>query len=442
MLSASKCKAFFAAIALAAVSIAALSCSQIQGYGLLLWSVDNPKIPSGTVLTVYIKSNIDNVWVVGVPGSKQKIELPLWKLEMVGSKGKATERAKKFAEFATQYAETMTDGLPIREEPDNGARRVYRLRQGQIVKVLAKAKGAPAMAGEAPLPGDWLKVLTDDGSSGYCFSYRLRLFDQADGAIASSTAKKQDETDPKLDRLLSHAWRPESYKDMIDSRRVDLDKFSVNYGFFPGQDSGVAKLVVPGLDLEQSYSAIKKIRDGVWRFEGSSFQATLRNDSVLAVQYADAGGAQRTLVFVALPVDAKDIVAQEQDRRDALYQAILKRGPAFRSENYGALAFAPDGTFTWNGYEILTPSAVPANSGNGGTAEMRLFLDASLSSLYDGAFSLRFAGLQPGKTVNFLYVLEPNGLRLEFLPSSSLDGTTVKRRAASPIVISFARAER
>lgn len=426
--------AFFAA------SLLLSSCSRLMGYGLLLWSVDDPQIASGAVLPVYIKSNIDNVWVVGVPGSKSKIELPLWKLELIGSKGKAKKQAEQFAEYASVYAETLTDGLPIREEPDNLARRVYRLRQGQIVKVLAKAKGNPAMAGDAPLPGDWYSVLTDDGSRGFCFSYRLRLFDQADGPVVSQAADRTDDADPKRDLMLSAAWRPESYKEMIDARRVDLERFSTRYGFFPGQDSGVAKLVVPGLDIEQSYSGIKKLRDGVWRFEGSSIQVTLRSDTVLAVQYTEGSGAQRTLVFVALPAEADDIVAQETARREALLGAVRSLGPVFRSENYGELSFDEAGGFSWNGYRILSPATIPAEAGISGKAEMRLFLDDAVAAQYTGALSFRFAGM-PERTVDFLYLLEPNGLKLEYLPPSSLDGTTVKRRSSAPIVISFVRSE-
>ncbi|MFA6507714.1 MAG: hypothetical protein WCT14_16555, partial [Treponemataceae bacterium] len=90
-------KALFTIVAFIFASAVLSSCSQIKGYGLLLWSVDEPQIPSGTMLTVYIKSNIDNVWVVGVPGTKDKIELPLWKMELIGSKGKTKSAAKKFA---------------------------------------------------------------------------------------------------------------------------------------------------------------------------------------------------------------------------------------------------------------------------------------------------------------------------------------------------------
>lgn len=428
--------------------IAFASCSRSLGYGLLLWSVDEPSVPSGTVVKVYIKSNIDGVWVVGVPDSKQKLELPLWQLDFIGSRGKAADRAEAFAPYAATYAEAVQDGLPIRAEPDNGARRVYRLRQGQIVKVLGKAEGNPAMAGDAPLPGDWLSVLTEDGAVGYCFSYRLRVFDQAAGKPASAGAVAAEAaTDPDMDYMASQLWYPEAYKEMIDSRRIDLSRFTASYGFFPGQDSGLVRISLPGLSAEYPYASIQKVRDGVWRFEGTSVQVTLRSKSVLAVQHTDGTGAQKSYVFVTLPVEARDLIDQETERRAALFAAIASRGPSFRSENYGQLSFsegaAPGtGSFEWTGYDLLVPSAVPAGASGTGAAELPLFLDESLQGRYDGALSLRFDGLPPGRTVDFLYNLEPEGLRLEYAPPSCIDGIVVKQRASAPIVISFSRSER
>ncbi len=439
--------AAYAAISLLALALA--SCSGLLGWGVLLWSVDEPAIPSGTVLPVYIRSNIDGVWVVGVTdaesGEKKKMELPLWQLELYGSKRKATVAAEKFAEFAVIYAEAAQDGLPIRAEPDNGARRVYRLKQGEVVKVLSRAEGSPAMSGDTPLPGEWLKVLTGDGSSGYCFSYRLRLFEHRGGTLASGGASasegEREAEDPKLELVLSRAWSPEAYKEMIEKRRVDLDRFSDKWGFFPGQDLGIVRVSLPNLELSYPYTAVTKVDDRVWRFEGSPVQVTLRNDSLLAVQYPDSSGAQRTQLFVALANDVADVIAQETERRDALLEAIRKRGPVFRSENYGLLTFSEDGKFSWLNYDLLVPSMVGAGASSSGTAEMRLFLDDALLPSYDGAISLTFDGL-PASRVDFLYVLEPNGLRLEYLPESSLDGVLVKRRASSPTVIFFTRAER
>jgi hypothetical protein len=63
------------------------SCSRRLGWGILLWTSEEPAIPSGTVLPVYIRSNIDKVWVVGIPdgfrtqGGLNKFEVPLAQFE-------------------------------------------------------------------------------------------------------------------------------------------------------------------------------------------------------------------------------------------------------------------------------------------------------------------------------------------------------------------------
>lgn len=416
------------------------SCTRLLGYGVLLWSVDEPPIPSGTVLPVYIRSNIDKVWVVGVPGTKDKVELPLWKLDLAGNQKKAMALAEDFAALATTYAEAIQDGLPLRSEPDNSARRVYRLKLGQIVKVLEKAKGNPAMSGETPLPGDWYLVLTDDGERGYCFSYRLKLFDAADGAPAQVDLAKKVEPDVKLETMLSKAWYPEAYKDMVNNRRIELESFSDKYGFYPGQDTGLVRITLPGLSFEQPYTGMVRLRDGVWRFDGTTVQATLRSPSVLGVQYNDANGAQKSYVFVALPADAKDYIAQETERRATLYDTLYQSGPSFISENYGTLTLTPGSFFTWTGTDLLIPGIIPDTAGSTGTIELRTFLDPTLESSYNGVLSLHFDGLEKEQYLHFLYALTPDGVILEFLPRSSLEGALAKRRSTSPLIISFTRA--
>ena len=417
------------------------SCSRLLGYGVLLWSVDEPPIPSGTVLPVYIRSNIAKVWVVGVPGTKDKVELPLWKLDLAGNQKKAIAQAEEFSALATTYAEAIQDGLPLRSEPDNSARRVYRLKLGQVVKVLEKAEGNPAMSGETPLPGDWYLVLTDDGERGYCFSYRLKLFDAAKGAPAQVDLAKKVEADLKLETMLSKAWYPEAYKDMVNTRRIELESFSDKYGFYPGQDTGLVRITLPGLSFEQPYTGMVRLRDGVWRFDGTTVQATLRSPSVLGVQYNDANGAQKSYVFVALPAEAKDYIAQETERRAALYDAVYQLGPAFSSENYGKVTLTPGSFFTWTGNDLLIPGVIPSNAGSTGTVELRIFLDETLVSAYQGVLSLHFDGMEKDQFVHFLYTLTPDGVILEFLPRSSLDGAIAKRRSAAPLVISFFRTE-
>jgi hypothetical protein len=422
---------------------------------MLLWSAEDPAIPSGTVLPVYIRSNIDQVWVAGIPKTYQrpedpvdKLEIPLAQLELVGSKGAAEKKAQDFAPFALTYAETLQDGLPIREAPDNSSRRVYRLRIGEIVKILSPARGNPAISTTGdPLPGEWYRVLTRDGNTGYCFSYRLRLFEHTGGPLTPTQTAPEEAEDPELDRLLARTWSPEWYGTMINSGRIDLEDLSRQWRFFPGHDTGMARIYLPSLDRTFSYTGIRSTGNRSWRFDGASLQMSLRSDTTLEVQYTENGGTLRTLLFVALPVEVEDMIVQETVRRDGLFSALFAQGPAFNSANYGALSFSEDGRFTWTGYDLLIPGVIPPTALESGAVVMGLYLDNALSGRYDGAFSLVFDCIEtteaPGSgiAVHFMYTLDTQGLRIEYVPESSLNGVTVTRRASSPMVIYFFKAE-
>ena len=125
-----------------------------------------------------------------------------------------------------------------------------------------------------------------------------------------------------------------------------------------------------------------------------------------------------------------------------MFRSIFRLGPIFRSENYGTLAFTSEGGFAWTGYDILVPSIIPSASKGTGRASLRLFLSDDLATAYSGALSLSFDPAEISSPVNFLYTLEPGGLRLEYLPPSSLEGVLAQRRGPSPTVIFFSSAER
>jgi hypothetical protein len=430
----------------AVVCCAALSACSRLGWGVLLWSTEEPAIPSGTVLPVHIKSNIDKVWVVGVPdayrdgtGAFNKLEIPLSRFELVGSKRRARKRAAEFAEYAHLYAENMQDGLPIRAGPDNGERRVYRLRSGDVIKILSLAQGNPAMSASGdPLPGDWYRVLTKDGVSGYCFSYRLKLFDYYGGQIAALPADEEESADPDLELLLSKIWSPESYGAMVNSRRINLEDLSRRWRFEPGQDTGIAHIYLSNLDRNFPYTAIRPEGERAWRFEGSNLQMSLRSDTTLAVQFTEGNGGMRTLLFVSLPAGVDDLIAQESARREGLYNAIYTQGPGFTSNNYGTLVFGEAGDFSWSGFNLLVPQLIPAEADGNGSVSMDLFLGPALADRYNGAFTLHFAGADQAQA-RFLFTLDNQGFRIEVAPESCIEDITVMRRAASPVVLYFFR---
>jgi hypothetical protein len=438
---------FLLALGLAALLLPA-SCARL-GWGMLLWSTEDPPIPSGTILPVYIRSNIDQVWVVGIPEiyrtgeeGMDKMEIPLAQFELVGSKGKARKRAAEFAPHALSYAETLQDGLPIRESPDNGARRVYRLRTGEIIKILAEVEGSPAISASGdPLPGSWYHALTEDGSTGYCFSYRLKLFEHRGGPLAAIQTKPEELADPDLENLLAKTWSPESYGAMLNSRRIDLEDLSRRWRFDPGPDTGIARISLPGVDQSFSYAAIRPAGARVWRFEGSSLQMNLRSDTTLAVQYTESGGAQRTLLFTALPVEVEDLILQESARRESLFLNIYRQGPVFTSNNYGTIRFTESGNFDWTGFTLLVPQVIPLDIPGTGTMDLDLFLSTSLQDRYNGAFTLRFDREGAPAAVRFMYTLDSQGFRLEYVPESDMENLIVSRRAPSPMVLYFFRAE-
>jgi len=422
------------------------SCSRL-GWGVLLWTIEDPPVLSGTVLPVYIRSNIEHVWVVGVPdphrriGEPVKIEVPLSLFEFSGSRRKAVKRAEEFSQYAASYAENLQDGLPIRDDPDNNSRRVYRLRLGEIIKILNISDGNPPISTTGdPLPGDWYMVLTQDGIKGYCFSYRLKIFDHYEGPVrAASAERREPASDPDLEMVLSKTWSAESYLQMVNSRQINIEELEKNYRFDPGQDVGIARIILPDMEREFTYDGIYPDGERAWRFEGANLSMNLRNNSTLAVQFLESSGARRTLLFASLSSDVGDLVVQEGARRQGQFMTIYNQGPVFTSTNYGTISFTSTGNFSWTGFDLLVPQLIPPETKGQGRVIMDLFLSQYLGEQYNGAFTFRFTDIRQNNTLFFMYNLDNQGLRLEVVPEYGIDNITVTRRSTSPMVLYFYR---
>jgi hypothetical protein len=423
------------------------SCSNKLGYGVLLWSIDEPPILSGTVLPVYIRSNIEKVWIVGIPehlvelNGSDKIEVPISHLEFVGSRRKAENWAEEFSEFALVYAENLQDGLPIRENTDNNARRVYRLRQGEIIKVLGVAGGNPPIGGTGdPLPGDWLSVLTSEGVTGFCFSFRLRLYNQDDHAVHNpDDLDRETIIDPNLEIVLSRVWSTESYAEMLATRQINLQALERNYRFEPGHETGVARVILPEFERRFNYQRITSDGDRSWRFDGTTLHMSLRSDTSLVVQFTDTNGLRRVSQFVALPTSVNDLIVQERAHRNRLLTAMYNHGPVFTSNNYGTLTLTSSGDFTWTGYDLLVPQLFPAETSGIGRINMDIYISPTFGDRYNGAFSLVFTDIRTNNTFYFMYGFDEQGLRLEVVPANYIEDVTVMRRSPSPMVLYFFR---
>lgn len=428
------------------------ACQRRLGWGVLLWNNDDTGMPFGTVLPVYVKSNIEKKWIVGVPKQFRteavkdgKLEIPLPQLEVFDSKWSAKKRAAEFSAYSLVYAETLQDGLPIRDEADNSASRVYRLRLGEVIKILDRAEGAPAISTTGdPLPGDWYKVLTEDGSTGYCFSYRLRIFEHGSGPLELAENNIQSEDDPLLQSIQSKKWSAQIYDEMIETRKFDLEALMSNWSFSTGEDTGIANIFTADIDRSFQYTSIRKVSERSWRFDGTSLTMTLLTDNMLATQFIDRDGTNREANFVALSVKIDDLIAQEEQRREALYGDLLACGPEFMSAMFGNLTLTEEGDFLWDSFEPLVPDYIPVSVLGRGKIEIRYNLSDELAAYYTGVASLVFKTIGGGvdKTIHFLYKIgsetESSGsVSFEFLPPEHIKDAVVATKEETPFIIYF-----
>ncbi len=407
-----------------------VSCSNIMGYGVLLWSIPEENLYDGDIVAVYIKSNISQVYVIGIPGTERKIEVPIWQITEPESKKDAEKNALRFQEYKGVYASVKQDGLIVRDKPENTGREIYRLRQDEIIKVLYKGEGAPV----ANFEGDWLRVIMEDGTIGWRFSYNLTLFNESEGL---KTVTVVEEVDEILERVMGKRWYPESYGTMIKNNTIDIEAMNPAYGFITGAQSKVTELLLPSLSLSYTYEGVEKTDTYLYAFKNTPLNMTIRNESTIVIQYTDSLGKPIAHTFVALQENPADVIEAEKNRRHMLFNALLSSGPSFSSSNYGVLQFIDGNTFLWTGYSLLSPAVIPSGSGSRGSVSLQYFLGKDLSLMYDGILSLNFDSLNT--EICFFYKLEEDGLRLEYLPLSLIVDNTAQKQSANPLVMFFAR---
>lgn len=431
-------KTFFA---LASVLIAGLftSCGSTLGWSVLLWNNTEHQIVDGTVVRVYIKSNISHVYVVAVPNSKEKIELPVWQITEPVGHHKAKKYALRYAEYAQTYATVSFDGLPIREEPVNTSKQVYRLKKDEKVRVLYKGKGQSVTNGKGALKGEWLRVLTSSGTQGWCFSYNLRLYKASlDGENQSSQNDNEEESvDTQLESVLANKWYPDYYADMISSGRIDPSRMNTSYCFDCGSESGTVRISLPGVSVSYPYSGTTKTKDNVYEFNGTSVKLTVRNENAIVVQYSDNDGRLSSAGFITISENVEELVSAEQQRRSNEFEQLLVYGPQFRSSNYGRLVLKDGGSFTWSDYKLLVPSVIKKEARGAGSVSIKYFISDALKVSYDGVLTFKFSGME--NEVNFLYKIADGGLRLEDATDAEIKNNIVTSRGPSPVVVFFNR---
>lgn len=420
-----------------------ISCKdKILGYSVVLWNLPEQNINSGDVLPVYIKSNISHVYIAGknadLKENDEKIEIQLWQLTEPVKKSKIQSVAQKYAENARTYAFVKTDGLPCRAEPVNTAKQVYRFRQGEIIKILFEGKGQSPMTGGNPLPGEWYKILTDDGTTGWCFSYNLDLFETDDAGlrIGAENVLTEIEKDAAFEKIAANVWYPDYFRALIDSGDIDLARIHPSYKFAIDEENKKVSLNTQRIHESWNYEDYVKVGDREYRLKNIPLNIIYRNDDYIVLRYTDVTGKPEDLNFVTIKDDLNKIISNEKQRRSEELLNLWYRGP-YSSQNYGKLSFTEDGLFRWTGFKLLVPSVIPAGAKNNGSAAVKYSLSKSLKKDYDGIITFTFEGAS--EDVNFLYKLEDGGLKLEDTIGATFRGNQIVSRGVSPVIVYFKR---
>ena len=405
-----------------------------MGYSVVLWTIPEQQIKSGDIVPVYIKSNISHVYVIGTE-SGEKAELALWQLTEPVKKSKIKAVAAKYADNAATYASVKLDGLPCRAEPVNTAKQVYRLRKGEVIKILYKGNGQAPMAGQTALEGDWYRILTDDGTLGWCFSYNLNLYetDALGQRVGGAEIVEEEEDDGHWSVIASNVWYPDYFRTMIDGGNIDLGLIHPLYKFTIDEDGKKVSLNTASIHESWDYDGFTKTDENEYTLNGISLKIIYRRANYIVLRYTDSSGKPQDLNFVTLSENITDIVNAEKTRRTQAYMQIYTHGPIYSSSSYGKLEFKEDGSIRWTGFKLLVPSIIDAGTKSTGSAQVKYSLSKELASSYDGVLTMKLDGMH--SEVNFLYKLDGSALRLEDTTGAEFSGSQLKSRGVSPVII-------
>ena len=245
-----------------------------------------------------------------------------------------------------------------------------------------------------------------------------------------------EEVDTQLENMLVRTWYPESYETMIKNKTIDLGKISSSPAFDFGVNSGKIKLFDDGKQIISApYAGIEKVSEKNYKLTGTNLTVVVKRDNYITVQYPNEKGLIMSVNLVSLDRSVDSVIQDELERRIKVFDSIRNISHVFSSSNYGNLEFKEDNGFVWTGYQLLSPSVIPNNSGYTGVVTFDYFLGSSLAYSYDGVIAFTFD--KTGKKIPFLYTLEENGIRLEDATKASIKDNVVRTRGSSPVVMFF-----
>ncbi len=447
-------------IAVIAAAVLFIGCARLEGWGMVVWSIPGTSARAGSIVPVYLRSNISKSYLIGLPDDQRtKMEVPFAYIEFYRSRNAAGARAKEYAEFAPLYMIAGRDGLPIRDRPSVSARRVYRLRLGETVKVLARAQGEAVFTGGSALPGEWYQVQAQDGTRGYVFSNTMTLYSEEKGGRAPVMAGTSVPNSALLDLLYAKPWRPAYYQIALDDDTVDPDLFSLQFGLFADAKNSQIRISLPGYSNVYKFKSVSSAGDWL-QFEGSPLRIRFESEGSIIAEWqgidpvlpeegwANGMSAAR---FIRIDSSIESVRAADDARRTAELKSFFARWEqktqshlrqvSFMSEKAGILTIDSRGMFEWSHFDQLPAGFAPEQTGDSiqGIIRFGLHLGESLSSAWTGGFSLIVGDTDKSSRYDYVYRVEGDQLVVARAGDISLRGVTEDvKRGLGPISLYIA----
>lgn len=404
------------------------------GYGVLLSGDLSGPYATGALLTVSAQSQGAAMYLVHGAGERQPREIPAGKIRLFPKREDAARFAAAYGTYLTTYAFSRKEDappLPMRESAGEEAKIVYKLRYGELVKVVSRSA---QKARVGTYEDYWYEMVTEDGTAGFCFGHFLRIFNTPGDPAAE--AERLLSMDPALERLLGNVWRPDYYVSMIGRNRIDLIRFREDVGLFPDPQKKALRLVLPKDSVTFRYEKVEKA-GSTYMFVGTEVRIEVQGEDRITVSYRHKD-QMTNAVYVQVSDNVAVLIEAEKARRRSLYEDFLSRGDTLRSDAYGTIRLEEGMGFRWDGFERIVPSLVRRGVEGKGSVDFPYWLSKPLAATYQGVVAFVFD--DPSQDpVCFLFVERAGGIQLTSLDADGLVDLEVRRLGLSPVVIFFGR---
>jgi hypothetical protein len=408
------------------------------GYGVILWGEMTGPAATGAVVGIVKQADTDNTLIMAVPGERKPREYPAGRVRPFLRKADAAQFSSTYAASLHVWAFSQKldpPPLPLRDQPRQEGRTVYRLKPGQLMKVVSRSAARETVK---PYEDYWYEVVTEDGYAGFCFGHYLKVFETTeDPSVEAARIMSQDEV---LDRLLGSTWRPDWFLDSIGNGAIDLSRFREDVGLFPMPTEKLFRLTAPQYSVDFKYDHIERAAAGTYVAVGTSLRITILGEDRISITYRYKD-QEMGAIYVTVKDDVAEIITREQNRRQDVFSALAGRGAVLTSSAYGRIRLEDGMRFTWQGYERLVPVAIPRPAGARGRVDFAYHAARALAGEYDGVITFTFdpdSGSE-GQAVSasFLYTLASGGVRFTSLGKESFAEPAAVRPGLSPLVIYF-----